>query len=140
MHSEKDYPKFHPFQKGVRIFGMAIIGVITAIFFGLLFGYFVELLWNWLMPSVFKLGKITYWQAFGLVLMARLIFGSIGHDHGGGRYHRDYHHPYYYWRRNCDIRGINWRDWEYYDSWWREEGKTAFENYIAKVEHKNGES
>jgi uncharacterized membrane protein YraQ (UPF0718 family) len=129
----------HPLGRGLRIIGMVILGVVTAIIFGLLFGYFIELLWNWLMPSIFKLGKITYWQAFGLVLLARLIFGGIGHEQHG--HHRDRHH---HWRKNGECHGGEekwrikggWQDWDHYDSWWCEEGKAAFEKYVDKVEHK----
>ena len=32
---------------------------------------------NWLMPSIFGLGKITFFQAFGLKLLLGLIFGRI---------------------------------------------------------------
>ena len=123
---------WRPFGKGAKIFGMVVIGLLTAVIFGLLFGYFVELLWNWLMPEIFKLGKITYWQAFGLVLLARLIFGSIGHDHPSGHPHRRYHH----WHKNREYGGMNWREWNYYDRWWHEEGRAAFEKYMAEVEHK----
>ena len=32
---------------------------------------------NWLIPSIFGLGKITFFQAFGLKLLLGLIFGRI---------------------------------------------------------------
>ena len=137
-HSRND---FHPVYKGLRIFGFAVIGLVSAVIFGLLFGYFVELIWNWLMPPLFKLGQITYMQACALVILARLIFGSFRHSHGDG--HHYHHHPqqcyprrwYHYEYERRDLK-----DWECYDAWWREEGKTAFENYIAKMEHKDKES
>ncbi|HBF37419.1 MAG TPA: hypothetical protein DDW50_08880 [Firmicutes bacterium] len=130
---------FHPLGKGLRIFGWAIIGLVTAIIFGLLFGYFVELLWNWLMPSLFKFPTITYLQAFALVILARLIFGSLGHNHGEGYHHPRPHHFYSHCQHH-EWNKRNWNNWEGYDAWWREEGKTAFENYIiAKAEHKDKE-
>jgi hypothetical protein len=137
-HSENH---FHPAYKGLRILGLAIFGLFTAVIFGLLFGYFVELIWNWLMPSLFKLGEITYLQAFALVILARLIFGSFGHSHGGG-YH--YHQPPYHYSSHRwpyhEYEKRNSKEWECYDLWWHEEGKTAFENYMAKMEHKEKES
>jgi hypothetical protein len=138
MHLRNNYG---PFGKGLRIFSMGIIGLVTAIIFGLLFGYFVELLWNALMPSIFKITKITYWEAVGIVLLARLIFGSIGHDHGNSHSFHDryqYQQKYHRWCKN-QPDGMDGNDWEYYDAWWRAEGKVAFENYIAKVEHKSGD-
>ena len=31
-------------------------------------------LWNWLMPSIFGLHAITYWQALGLMILSWLLF------------------------------------------------------------------
>lgn len=33
-------------------------------------------LWNWLMPTIFGLGKITFWQALGLNLLCSILFKS----------------------------------------------------------------
>lgn len=63
--------------------------LIAIIAFGLLFGFMClfawwgMLLWNALMPAMFGLGTITFWQAFGIkllvtFLLAPLRFGSIG--------------------------------------------------------------
>lgn len=35
-----------------------------------------QLLWNSTMPQVFKLGEITFWQAFRLLLLASILFGG----------------------------------------------------------------
>ena len=35
-----------------------------------------QLLWNTTMPQVFKLGEITFWQAFRLLLLASILFGG----------------------------------------------------------------
>jgi hypothetical protein len=37
------------------------------------------LIWNWLMPVIFGLVTINFWQALGLLVLARLLFGGIGH-------------------------------------------------------------
>jgi hypothetical protein len=42
----------------------------------MLFGGPLMVLWNWLMPTIFKLPYITFWQACGLQLMAALLFKS----------------------------------------------------------------
>jgi hypothetical protein len=36
----------------------------------------VWLLWNWLMPVIFGLTKITLTQAFGILLLSNLLFKS----------------------------------------------------------------
>ncbi len=49
---------------------IVIIGAVGAV---------VMLLWNWLIPGIFGLTAITYWQALGLFALARILFGSFGH-------------------------------------------------------------
>jgi hypothetical protein len=39
-------------------------------------GYPLMLLWNWLMPVIFKLPEITLWQAIGLNLLSTILFKS----------------------------------------------------------------
>ncbi|CAN5363925.1 hypothetical protein BH09BAC5_BH09BAC5_21670 [soil metagenome] len=48
------------------------------------FGYITMYLWNWLMPAVFGLKAITYWQAFGMLILAKILFGGF-HKSGRGR-------------------------------------------------------
>jgi hypothetical protein len=42
----------------------------------LLFGLPLQILWNLLMPEIFGLPYISFWQACGLQLMAALLFKS----------------------------------------------------------------
>jgi hypothetical protein len=35
-------------------------------------------LWNWLMPAIFGSRLITFWQALGLLVLARVLFGRFG--------------------------------------------------------------
>ncbi|MBK9636122.1 MAG: hypothetical protein IPO64_17030 [Bacteroidetes bacterium] len=34
--------------------------------------------WNWLIPVIFGLKAITYFQALGLFLLSRILLGSFG--------------------------------------------------------------
>lgn len=38
-------------------------------------GFVVMALWNALMPAIFHLGVITFWQAVGLFILCKLLFG-----------------------------------------------------------------
>ena len=40
------------------------------------FAWIVMLLWNWLMPIIFLLPKVTFWQSWGLVILFGLLFRS----------------------------------------------------------------
>ena len=46
------------------------------------------LLWNWLMPAIFGLGVISFWQALGILVLCRLLFGGFGKIKFGGMGHR----------------------------------------------------
>jgi hypothetical protein len=61
------------------IIGMALGGVIIAAGMALILGFVVMWLWNWLMPAIFGLTKITFWQAWGLVLLSHILFKSFPH-------------------------------------------------------------
>jgi hypothetical protein len=41
-------------------------------------------LWNTLMPGIFHLPVISYWEAAGLLVLSRILFGFGGHM--GGRH------------------------------------------------------
>jgi len=70
---------------GVRLFGIALILLIVAAGFG----QAVLQLWNWLMPPLFGLHSITYWQALGLLALSWILFGGLrGWPRGGHWRHR----------------------------------------------------
>ena len=126
-------------SKVFRIVGWTVMGLFFAALFALVFGFVVKWLWNWLMPTLFGLGVITYWQAFGIVLLAKLLFGGFG-GHHRNNHDRFHPKPYDKWRRICGDEGKDWNHKveqkysKYYRRYWREEGKKAFEDYVQRVE------
>ncbi|MDR3693044.1 hypothetical protein [Mucilaginibacter sp.] len=38
-------------------------------------GFVVMNLWNWLIPAIFHLGFIDFWQAVGLFVLSKILFG-----------------------------------------------------------------
>ncbi len=72
-----------------------------------------------LMPSIFGLGEITYWQAIGIFVLAKLIFGFGSGDHSESKSKKDK-------APQCDERSAHWTE---YESWWETEGKKSFEQY-----------
>jgi hypothetical protein len=62
-----------------------MVGIALFITFG---GWVVMRLWNWLLPGLFGWHMITFWQALGLMVLCRILFGGLGwrgHGHGRGR-------------------------------------------------------
>jgi hypothetical protein len=53
---------------------LTLIGLI--ILAAILFTLPLQLLWNWLMPQLFNLPELTFWQAFGLNMLAGILFRS----------------------------------------------------------------
>ena len=44
-------------------------------------------LWNWLTPALFGWKVITYWQALGILVLSKILFGGFrGGPHRGGHW------------------------------------------------------
>ena len=41
-------------------------------------GLIVRLLWNGLLPPLFGWPQVTFWQALGLLVLSRILFGGLG--------------------------------------------------------------
>jgi hypothetical protein len=66
-----------------RIVKILIVAALAAF----LFGFAVMGLWNWLMPELFGLKAVGYWQAWGLLVLSWILFGGLrGHHHGHWRH------------------------------------------------------
>jgi hypothetical protein len=83
------------FTFGLKIF----FGIL---FFGLLLGAAIMLLWNWIVPEVFHGPEINFLQALGLLVLTRILVGFGGwkgkhccHGHGG-------HGPQGYWKKRWE--------------------------------------
>ena len=107
-----------------------------SLFLAVIFGIFVMLLWNALLPNLFKFPEINYLQSVGLIVLARLIFGgiSVRHDHGKSK---KSHHQKEKLIGLGHIDNIN--DWKYYDSFWDEEGKENFKAYRKRKKDNDSE-
>ncbi len=67
----------------------AIVALPLFIFIG---GEVVMHLWNWLLPPLFGWRMLTFWQALGLLVLCRVLFGGLG-GHGPG--------PRRHWKGRC---------------------------------------
>lgn len=90
---------------GFRICGFAILGVLMAVIFAFAFGWLVMLLWNHLMPSLFGLTTISYWQSVGLLVLAKLLFGGFGHSAGYQNKGHPHHIQKTFWCRSGNDGG-----------------------------------
>lgn len=72
-------------RRTTRILKFAVIAVA----FLALFSFIVMRLWNWLTPALFGWHEITYWQALGILILSKILFGGFRGRPG----------PHMYWRR-----------------------------------------
>jgi len=104
----------------------ALLGLVVVLAIALLFGWVVMTAWNAVIPTVFNLPLLNFWQAVGLLVLGRVLVGRFHHrsHHGGG---------------NCRI-GRHFRrpdadtppDGGSFAQWWWEEGETSFRGFQAR--------
>ena len=51
-----------------------------------LFGKVIMLLWNSILTPVLHVSEITFWQGLGILVLAKILFGSFGGRGGSGHY------------------------------------------------------
>ena len=63
-------------NKNSDVFLKIVLLCITLVFGGILFSLPFMWLWNWLMPLIFHLPKVTFFQSWGLILLSGILFKS----------------------------------------------------------------
>ncbi len=133
-------------MKALKIIGMVILGIGFAI----LLGFVVMWLWNWLMPMIFGLTKLTYWQAIGIAILGNIIFGRFG-GHGSddsgksksrkhgirseikseiGKEIRKEFEKEFHKEKGKNVSDDNDNYDDLYEKWWAKEGEKNFDEYM----------
>nr|WP_321232178.1 hypothetical protein [uncultured Psychroserpens sp.] len=116
----------HKFRKKspIEIVGIIIFGVIAITGLAILFGFVIMWLWNWLMPDIFGLTTLTYWQAVGLFILLKLLLGGCG---SGSKKSS---------KKSNDAckkdSKTDFSKWKHYDKFWKEEGDEYYKQYVEK--------
>ena len=79
----------HSIRRPFKWVFLALGGLVLAAVLAFLFGLIVMALWNWLMPELFGIRAISYWEAWGLVLLAHILFKLGGHGNHRSDHDRD---------------------------------------------------
>ena len=91
-----------------RYFWMkGIAFLILAPAFVALVSFVVMLLWNALIPSLFAGPQLTFWNAAGLLVLCRILFGGLRGHGGRGWRHRAWHRR---WHRMSPEERERFRD------------------------------
>src|SRR6266851_4138103 len=69
----------------LRVLKFVLLGMLAAE----VLSFVVMSLWNWLMPALFGWHVVTFWQALGLLVLSKLLFGGFRGRPG----------PHMFWRR-----------------------------------------
>ena len=136
-HSDKQMSSSGQVGKNLlHVAGHVMVGLAFTVVFALAFALLVKFIWNSIMPAIFDLKTLTFWQAFGIVVLAKLIFGGFGHHIHDGRKteRRDFWHEKWHPSENeISPPGKFSKNWRYYRKYWQDEGKAAFEAYVDKI-------
>ena len=66
-------------SKGGKIAMMIVLGIGAVI----LFGFIVMILWNAILVPVLGIGAVSFWQALGILVLSKILFGGFKGRHGG---------------------------------------------------------
>ena len=109
----------HWIKRGIGIGIAAVAGAF-------LLGYVVMHLWNWLIPAIFTgAAVINYWQAFGILILSKILFGGFRGRHGCACLPD---------RQGCGHRGSHWRG-----RWWKEKWEGMSEEEKEKFRKRCGD-
>jgi len=112
----------------IEIVGIIIFGAIAITGLAILFGFVVMSLWNWLMPEIFGLPELNYWQSVGLFILLKILLGGCG---GGSK--KSSEHSNHKCKTNSKSDFSKWKD---YDKFWKEEGDELYNQYLEKQDNK----
>ncbi|EZH73511.1 hypothetical protein ATO12_16370 [Aquimarina atlantica] len=117
----------HKFRKKspVEIVGIIIFGAIAITGLAILFGFVIMWLWNWLMPEIFGLTTLTYWQAVGIFILSKIFLGGCG----SGSSKKSSKDSNDHCKKDSKT---DFSKWKYYDKFWKEEGDEYYKQYIER--------
>lgn len=130
VRAELNETKSCPAAKVARVAALVVLGIVAATVLAIVFGLVIQWLWNELMPPIFGLPEVSYWQAVGLVVLAHILFGHHNHSHNGSKM-----------SRKASICGGTKesvkeedetfiRDWDSFREFWKDHGREAFTRWL----------
>ncbi len=124
--------------KAAKVVGLVLLGIIGITLLAIVFGIFVKWLWNALMPEIFGLPVIGYWQAVGMVVLAHIFFGAHGGTHRydrSGKRKKKKDSP----DEETEISPFHREMEQDYAEFWREEGRETFKSWMRRENGKGSE-
>jgi hypothetical protein len=70
----------------MKVVTILFIGLVLCVVIMALVAYSTMILWNILLPELFQFPVIDFWQALGLIILSRLLFGSVSYKSKYSKY------------------------------------------------------
>lgn len=121
----------HPDARKIVKAGKIAFMVVGIFLLAILLGFFVMFLWNMTVATIFGLPTITYWQAVGLFVLAKLFFGFGG---GGSRHSKGHKHKRHFKKHEKELDFTSDKE---FTEFWQGEGKQAYDAYLADKNSKD---
>jgi hypothetical protein len=113
VHGER----FAALPRPIRFLLFGLMGIAFAACLITIFGLATMWLWNAVIPGISSLPAIGFWQAVGVLILARLLTGRF--SHGPHRRRHRFHR-----RPNSGT--------DPYEEWWETEGEEAFRAFYRR--------
>ena len=110
-----------------RRFLLFLLFAVAAI---VLFGGAVMLLWNNILAGVLKISTITFWQALGILVLSKILFGGFHRGGWRGNRYRWGHGMREKWAAMTPEERVKFKEqWQKRCApWWKEEGVESRES------------
>ena len=120
----------HNLGKGEKFVFFALMGTAAVIVFGTLLGLLVQFLWNATLVGLLGVGEITFWQALGVLILAKLFFG-FGNTGSSPKKSK---------KKTDDAPDDDPTKEQAFRDYWAQEGKGAYEAYKSSQQDKRDEA
>lgn len=124
--------------KGLKTAVWIVLGILFFVVMAIVFGWLIQLLWNATIADMFGLPTISYWQALGIFVLAKILFGfgiSGGNSAGSKKKKKDKEDATdaaTVSERESESESENISDLaddEAFRRYWQEEGREAYESF-----------
>lgn len=113
-------------RKAQKIGLWTVVGLAGAVVFGMVFGLLIQFLWNATLAEMFGFPTLSFWQAIGLFILAKLFFGfGAGTNSSAQKRKKESNDK----RLTVESEDVPELADEPFKKYWQEEGKQSYEAF-----------
>ena len=117
--------------KGLKVAVWIVLGILFFVVMAFVLGWVIQLLWNATIADMFGGPTISYWQAIGVFILAKILFGfGVGGSNSSGSKSRK--------KKEAEAVSAEPETMpdlavdETFRKFWQEEGREAYEAFRTK--------